>query len=157
MFILSAGILGVMFLGLQWLIRGAPFLTRPDRSSVEQPQSSVALSSGQYGLLNGSNVAAKTQGMAAIAAGDFLTAANTLKTARETNIDDPETLIYLNNARIGDTDAHELAVIVPAATNPLSIVSNLCHKGHFLTTRLRLGCYFIQPLSYLTNKSENIP
>ncbi|MBW4696102.1 MAG: ABC transporter substrate-binding protein [Lyngbya sp. HA4199-MV5] len=55
----------------------------------------------------------KQEGVEQIAAGAFEKAVSTLEVARRSNQGDPETLIYLNNARIGHEKAYTIAVAVP--------------------------------------------
>ncbi len=53
-----------------------------------------------------------------IAAGNLKQATTLLEKARRANIADPETLIYLNNARIGQQKFYTVAVVVPLSTQP---------------------------------------
>ncbi|MBW4474405.1 MAG: ABC transporter substrate-binding protein [Stenomitos rutilans HA7619-LM2] len=55
----------------------------------------------------------KQEGVEQIAAGAYGKAIATLESARRSNEGDPETLIYLNNARIGTEKAYTIAVAVP--------------------------------------------
>jgi len=55
----------------------------------------------------------KQAGTRAIAAGSTHQAINNLENALRVNPNDPEALIYLNNARLGDHKAYTLAVAVP--------------------------------------------
>jgi len=49
----------------------------------------------------------------AYANGDFPTAISKLETSLKTNPNDPEALVFLNNARLGKKDAIQLAVVLP--------------------------------------------
>ncbi|NEQ51606.1 MAG: ABC transporter substrate-binding protein [Leptolyngbya sp. SIO3F4] len=122
-FLISAGMLSLLFLVIQWLARGRPLVNDKPQPQIEQTsaqsQSPVPLSRGERILLTQSTSSLKEKGAAAISSNDFPAALSALKAARGADISDPETLIYLNNARIGDTEeVHEIAVIVPAVTNP---------------------------------------
>ncbi|MGA7933381.1 MAG: bifunctional serine/threonine-protein kinase/ABC transporter substrate-binding protein, partial [Kovacikia sp.] len=55
----------------------------------------------------------KQKGVEQFAAGNFSEAVTALQAARQGDRSDPETLIYLNNARIGAAKANEIAVAVP--------------------------------------------
>jgi branched-chain amino acid transport system substrate-binding protein len=55
----------------------------------------------------------KQKGTQAIAAGNYSQAVQHLEAALEEQRNSPETLIYLNNARIGEQDAFTIAVTVP--------------------------------------------
>ncbi len=57
-------------------------------------------------------------GAAAFAAGDFATAVTRFQAARQALRNDPEPLIYLNNAKLGSTPALGIAVAVPANDTP---------------------------------------
>ncbi len=60
----------------------------------------------------------KQAGIDQIKAGNFLAAVRLLELARRIDKSDPETLIYLNNARIGQAQAYTIAVVVPLRTQP---------------------------------------
>lgn len=60
---------------------------------------------------------AKLAGVQDMADRNYTEAVTALETALQSNRNDPETLIYLNNARIGDQKAYTLAVAVPVATS----------------------------------------
>ena len=55
----------------------------------------------------------KQAGVMALAAGDFATAIDKLSTYLEEYPNDPEALIYLNNARLGKSESYSIAVSVP--------------------------------------------
>ena len=55
----------------------------------------------------------KQAGITAFAAGNFTTAATKLEASLQQYPNDPEALIYLNNARIGNNKSHSIAVSVP--------------------------------------------
>jgi eukaryotic-like serine/threonine-protein kinase len=58
----------------------------------------------------------KQAGIAHMAAGRYELAVAAFQTARQRNLSDPETLIYLNNARIGSAKAYQIAVSAPLET-----------------------------------------
>jgi len=60
----------------------------------------------------------KQAGIDAIAAGNWSVAIEKLQAALKLNRNDPETLIFLNNAKIGDRVAFAIAVVVPTGTSP---------------------------------------
>ncbi len=60
----------------------------------------------------------KLSGITAIASQDYAAAVAALEAALENNRNDPEALIYLNNARIREQEAYTIAVSVPVATAP---------------------------------------
>ena len=73
------------------------------------------LSCGEEILIPGSAPRAKEEAVKAFAAGDYSQAVKLLEAAREKQINDPETLIYLNNARLAasKTKVYTIGVVVP--------------------------------------------
>ena len=133
-FLAAAGILGVVFLGLTWLSRGELGLGDNSLQVSEEVQIDVAqqeepgepeqppsqLSQGEKVLLVTSTLPLKEDGAKALASGDYTAAVTAFESARDVDISDPETLIYLNNARIGEDEAHGLAVIAPLAADSVA-------------------------------------
>ncbi|WP_242541838.1 bifunctional serine/threonine-protein kinase/ABC transporter substrate-binding protein [Leptolyngbya sp. Cla-17] len=74
------------------------------------------ISTGSKQLNRWSSNPPKQQGIDHIAAGNYDKAVTALEAARAENPSDPETLIYLNNARIGTSKAHLIAVAVPLSS-----------------------------------------
>ncbi|MGB3514598.1 MAG: ABC transporter substrate-binding protein [Microcoleaceae cyanobacterium] len=74
------------------------------------------LSCGEEILIPGTAATAKEEGVKAFAAGNYLQAVKYFEKARNKQINDPETLIYLNNAKLAasNTDAYTIAVVVPS-------------------------------------------
>ncbi|WP_036030448.1 ABC transporter substrate-binding protein [Leptolyngbya sp. PCC 6406] len=70
------------------------------------------LSRGERSLVPNPS-AAKVAGITAYGQGDYASAVTALEAALGENRNDPETLIYLNNARIGNQRAYTLAVAAP--------------------------------------------
>jgi len=71
------------------------------------------ISTGSKQLNRWSSNPQKQQGIDQIAAGNYDKAITALESARAENPSDPETLIYLNNARIGTDKAYLIAAAVP--------------------------------------------
>jgi eukaryotic-like serine/threonine-protein kinase len=84
-------------------------------STLSPSQSAVRdrISSGERILTPGVPNSAKREGVDHLAAGDYATAIAALEKARNLDLRDPETLIYLNNARIQNGRAYTIAVAVP--------------------------------------------
>lgn len=126
----TLGLLGIFFLGLSGTLSLKPSAqkantavepssgasnSKENESSFEQPSLSKRLSDGNQSILpNPSDL--KMQGIEAYARGDYPAAVTALEAALNENQNDPEALIYLNNARIGGQSAHTLAVIAPIGT-----------------------------------------
>ncbi len=77
-----------------------------------------ALSWGDRVLFTDAPNADLQAGAAAFATGDYDTAASRFEAARQAVRNDPEAMIYLNNARLGDTPALGIAAIVPIGDTP---------------------------------------
>jgi branched-chain amino acid transport system substrate-binding protein len=60
---------------------------------------------------------AKQNGLDALAKGDYATAQTEFTAALKEKRNDPESLIYLNNAKIGNSKAYSIALSVPAGDN----------------------------------------
>lgn len=76
------------------------------------------LSQGEKILIADASNPDKQAGVEAIAAGNFPVAVTKLQAARQALRNDPETLIYLNNARLGSTPALTIAAVVPIVGSP---------------------------------------
>ncbi|MFQ4137614.1 ABC transporter substrate-binding protein [Nodosilinea sp. PGN35] len=77
-----------------------------------------ALSWGDRVLFTDAPNADMQAGAAAFATGDYATATARFEAARQAVRNDPEALIYLNNARLGATPALGIAAVVPIGDNP---------------------------------------
>jgi branched-chain amino acid transport system substrate-binding protein len=77
-----------------------------------------ALSWGERVLFTDAPNADMQSGAAAFASGDYATAAARFEAARQAVRNDPEALIYLNNAKLGATPALGLTAVVPIGDNP---------------------------------------
>lgn len=71
------------------------------------------ISLGEKVLINQLDNPDKQAGVKAFAAGDFITAASKFTAYLRQYPNDPEARIYLNNARIGNSKSHSIAVSVP--------------------------------------------
>lgn len=134
-FLAAAGFLGFIFLGLTWLSRGelglveptvqAPQEVQPEASDEPDAPSSQLLSQGEQVLLATSTLPLKADGADALVSGDYDAAIAAFEKARNVDVSDPETLIYLNNARIGKAAAHGLAVVAPLRADSTSAANLL--------------------------------
>ncbi len=93
--------------------------TQPDTPATIIPISptteiSTRLSTGDK-LLTGGATKAKQAAIFALATEDYTEAIAQLEASLQANRNDPEALIYLNNARIGNDQAHHIAVVIPAS------------------------------------------
>lgn len=84
----------------------------PDNQSVSE-----RISFGEKTLIPGAVQPAKQAGVEAIAAGQYDKAITNLEAALRVNRNDPEALIFLNNARIGKQKSYSIAVSVPIGSD----------------------------------------
>ncbi|MBD2604889.1 ABC transporter substrate-binding protein [Scytonema hofmannii FACHB-248] len=76
------------------------------------------ISFGEKTLIAGEISPAKKEGVEAIAAGSYEKAIANLTTAIKQNPNDPEALIFLNNARIGSAKSYTIVTSLPIGNNP---------------------------------------
>lgn len=96
--------------------------TTDETSAADSSQSNNRLSTGGAILINaGSGNTAflqhKQQGVQAYASGNYTQAVQQFEAALQEKRNSPETLIYLNNARIGEQNAFKVAVTVPVGND----------------------------------------
>ena len=91
--------------------------TSPSGSS---PSGAIAtrMSLGNQILLTSQTTAEKQAGVTAFAKGDYKEAVQKFQASLQQNRNDPETVIYLNNARVSDRTSLKIAVSVPSGSNP---------------------------------------
>lgn len=75
------------------------------------------ISLGEKILVQSNTNPYKKAGVEAFAANDFKAAVEQLTRSLRSNRNDPEALIYLNNAKIGNNNAYRIAVSVPVGSN----------------------------------------
>ena len=92
----------------------------PDRQTgtPENVDVSNYISEGDRLLFASTATPDKQVGVRAIVAKDFKTAANKLQAALKVDRNDPESLIYLNNARLSSVQSLKIAAVVPIGDNP---------------------------------------
>lgn len=117
--------IGLAGTGIWWLTNRSvinPGGVSPEQTfSNKSPQSEQSmeqrLSAGKKLLIPGPATAKKQEAVQAIASGNYNTAITNLETSLQANRNDPEALIYLNNARIGDQKSYTIAVAVPIGSD----------------------------------------
>jgi branched-chain amino acid transport system substrate-binding protein len=95
---------------------GLSSVTSPDRSNSNQTLDD-RFSSGERLLISSVGSPQKQQGVEAIASGNFPSAVTALQASLQAQRNDPEALIYLNNARIGTSSSYNIAVAIPLGTD----------------------------------------
>lgn len=116
--LLTGGLVAVGYFAFsQWQSRSGADL-RPSVSSprARNDSGSSAISGGEQLLISSNTSPAKQQGIEALAEGNYFRAVSELEASLQQNRNDPEALIYLNNARIGGGRSYTIATAVPIAT-----------------------------------------
>ncbi|MBW4510004.1 MAG: ABC transporter substrate-binding protein [Scytonematopsis contorta HA4267-MV1] len=125
-YILAFLIAGLSMLGIMFIITqmgGNNLTTVPPASSttsIPNQQDTIKISFGDKNLIpqesSDKNLifqAAKQKGIEAMAGSRYAEAITEFEKARNSYQNSPETLIYLNNARIGSRTSHTIAIVAP--------------------------------------------
>lgn len=109
-------------------------------------------------LLTGDGASAEKQAaIAAMAQKDYTAAITDLEAALQSKRNDPEALIYLNNARIGNKKAYTIAVSVPVATAPEPALEILRGVAQAQNETNQNGGIQGVPLKVVTVSDDNDP
>lgn len=151
--------LGLIGGGAWWLMRGMG--NRPDGGipgivSTGSVGFAERWSTGAK-LLGQETSAEKLAGIQALANQDYATAISELEAALQQNRNDPEALIYLNNARIGGQQAHTLAVAVPITPLPNPSLEILRGVAQVQTEVNQAGGIEGVPLQIMIVSDDNEP
>ncbi|MEL6384542.1 MAG: ABC transporter substrate-binding protein, partial [Cyanobacteria bacterium J06626_18] len=92
-----------------------PNTANGNQATAANPSAS-RLSTGEQSLIAENVSTLKQLGVDAIAAGNSEQAVDLLEAAIREDRNDPEALIYLNNAQIGDAEAYTIAIAAPIAS-----------------------------------------
>ncbi|MEL6814371.1 MAG: ABC transporter substrate-binding protein [Cyanobacteria bacterium J06598_3] len=134
--LLTVALLGAGAWWLKGQFLGARPGLPPGQAELPQPstggKAAVAGADGRSGksMLPGAVSAAKQAGLDALAAGDYGTAEASFLAALAETRNDPESLIYLNNAKIAGGPSYSIALSVPASKslNPaLELMRGVSH------------------------------
>jgi branched-chain amino acid transport system substrate-binding protein len=90
-----------------------PGATTPGETPISNQPVENRISAGAKLLIPSDTTPQKGAATEAIAKGNYTEAIKQLEQARKVNRNDPETLIYLNNTRIGNQKSYSIAVAVP--------------------------------------------
>ncbi len=88
----------------------------PNQESAANQSVTQRISTGEKFLISSETTEEKQAAMKAIALGNYQESVAKLEKLRAVNRNDPETLIYLNNARIGNQKSYTIAASVPLGT-----------------------------------------
>jgi branched-chain amino acid transport system substrate-binding protein len=102
--------LGLLGIGIWWL-KDKIWLKTTNNQELQE-----RISFGEKSFLK-SNSVAKKEAIAALKAGNFPQAVSNLETALQLQKNDPEALIFLNNARIGSKKSYAIATCLPLGTD----------------------------------------
>lgn len=106
-------LVGTGIYGIYWYLTGVGGCSRIGMRRFAQNDN---LSCGEEILVSGSATQIKQEGVKAFATGDYAKAITLLEQAWQERRD-PETLIYLNNARVINRSAYSIAIAVPIQNN----------------------------------------
>jgi WD40 repeat protein len=101
-------------------LQNNPNLSESDRqlcNGISEPEKHGKMSMGDKILVPTLTNPNKLAGVEAIRNGDFTTAINPLKAYLKNKPNDPEALIYLNNARIGTQKSYTIAISAPISSD----------------------------------------
>jgi branched-chain amino acid transport system substrate-binding protein len=158
--------LGLVGGGIWWLANrsGTNFGSlspENQKFSNKSPQSQQSIeqrfSAGKKLLIVGGATAKKQEAVGAIASGKYNEAIANLETSLQANRNDPEALIYLNNARIGNQKSYTIAAAVPIGSDvnaALEILRGVAQSQHELN---QSGGIKGIPLKVLIANDDNNP
>lgn len=117
--------LGLLGAGAWWVTHRTPntsigglFGAQGDGGSNDKPEViSTQISFGEQAITEGTLSTSKRQGIEALAQENYQQAVADLTAALREQRNDPETLIFLNNARIGQQKSYAIAVVAPVKTD----------------------------------------
>ena len=113
--------LGLVGAGIWWFsqLSGSKNTTQNQNGVTGLTNQSIPdrISLGERSLFPGASLA-KQQSIEAISQGDYGKASLNLQTSLQSQKNDPEALIYLNNARIGTNKSYTIAASVPISSDP---------------------------------------
>jgi branched-chain amino acid transport system substrate-binding protein len=117
--LLTTGLVGG---GIWWFIHSSGFNvgsnTTSNPTNISNKSISERISFGDKSLTPGEISSAKKDGIQALANKSYDKAIADLTASLKLKPNDPEALIYLNNARIGSTKSHTIVASVPIGTDP---------------------------------------
>lgn len=156
--------LGLIGGGLWWL--ASRFNLTGALPKVENPQSGSngtqvplpqRFSLGDRLLITDGASPQKQAGVQALASKNYSAAVSDLQASLQANRNDPEALIYLNNARIGDQKAYTIAVSVPAGSSVGSALEILRGAAQAQNDVNQAGGINGVPLKVMIASDDNSP
>jgi branched-chain amino acid transport system substrate-binding protein len=131
--------------------------TFSNKSPQSQQSIEQRLSAGNKLLIAEGATAKKQEAVGAIASGNYSAAIANLETSLQANRNDPEALIYLNNARIGNQKSYSIAAAVPIGSDvnaALEILRGVAQAQNELNQSGGIGGI---PLKVLIANDDNNP
>ena len=113
--LITAALLGA---GFWWLFKNPipPWSLKPPSPGANQPVQE-RISAGEKLLIRSQETPEKRGAIEAIASGNYQAAVSNLEAILKSNRNEPEALIYLNNARIGNQKSYTIAASVPIGSD----------------------------------------
>jgi branched-chain amino acid transport system substrate-binding protein len=113
---------GIVATGVWWFTRNGIVISNTIKEKSPEPKTNVSLadriSFGEKTLTPGEITPAKKEGIQAFASKNYYQAIASLEASLKARPNDPEALIYLNNARIGTSQSYTIFASVPMGTDP---------------------------------------
>ncbi|MBD2610700.1 MAG: ABC transporter substrate-binding protein [Nostoc sp. ZfuVER08] len=113
---------GIVATGVWWFTRNGIVISNTIKEKSPEPKTNVSLadriSFGEKTLTPGEITPAKKEGIQAFASKNYYQAIASLEASLKARPNDPEALIYLNNARIGTSQSYTIFATVPMGTDP---------------------------------------
>ncbi|MBC1240350.1 ABC transporter substrate-binding protein [Nostoc sp. 2RC] len=113
---------GIVATGVWWFTRNGIVISNTIKEKSPEPKTNVSLadriSFGEKTLTPGEITPAKKEGIQAFASKNYYQAIANLEASLKARPNDPEALIYLNNARIGTSQSFTIFASVPMGTDP---------------------------------------
>ncbi|PHJ63236.1 receptor ligand binding family protein [Nostoc linckia z18] len=113
---------GIVATGVWWFTRNGIVISNTIKEKSPEPKTNVSLadriSFGEKTLTPGEITPSKKEGIQAFASKNYYQAIASLEASLKARPNDPEALIYLNNARIGTSQSYTIFASVPMGTDP---------------------------------------
>ena len=120
---LKVAAIGVGIASIVGISAWAVMRPAPPPAAIEQTRQPLSI--GELSLNPLSKTPLKQAAIDEMKNGNFTAAVKLFEQARQVDRSDPETLIYLNNARIGTDQAYTIAAVIPIRTQPQSSIGVL--------------------------------
>jgi eukaryotic-like serine/threonine-protein kinase len=155
--LLGLGAIAALTVPAFMMMRDVPLTKMGSIIRPVQTEVSDRLSLGERILAPGTPNPAKQEGVDRLAAADYEAAIAAFEQARRLNPRDPEVVIYLNNARIGNSKAYTIAAVVPLGNTTDTAHELLRGVAQTQTAINRSGGINNVPLKVMIANDDNQP